>query len=231
MYENGEMDAAGRSGNVRADHDRAMGMAVPLGYGTPKLAEPTPSSSGWGYTPNTYSGTTDAPTTQYASTSTYSGTGSSSIPQDYYQTDYSQSSGAASGGGSSIGRFIVGLFKVIVALSFIGLVVIIATSGNTTSTVTRQSDSSKAAAPNFNRKVWNWHKLSKRMVSVPAGDKEGLLNVRDGAGKQYDSIVKLKHGQIVKLLGDEQKVGTATWVKINYGEGTGWVNSQFLVQP
>jgi uncharacterized protein YraI len=70
-----------------------------------------------------------------------------------------------------------------------------------------------------------------RVVSIPASDLEGLLNVRDGAGVKAPRIAQIRHGQTVTLLGGEQQVGSAIWVRVNYGEGAGWVNSQFLVTP
>ncbi len=55
------------------------------------------------------------------------------------------------------------------------------------------------------------------------------LNVRDNPGTQHDIVATIPaDGEGVVTLGNSEKIGNTTWVKIAWGPIKGWVNKRYL---
>jgi spore germination protein GerM len=65
----------------------------------------------------------------------------------------------------------------------------------------------------------------RRVVLVVSDD---VLNVRSGAGVDNPIIGMLEPGVVVRLTGDDTRVGSSVWVAIGVPGGTGWVNARYL---
>jgi uncharacterized protein YgiM (DUF1202 family) len=64
------------------------------------------------------------------------------------------------------------------------------------------------------------------VTGIPQGD---YLNVRDGAGSDYQVVTKLEPGASGILLGTERVAkGATTWQKITVDGQTGWVNAAYI---
>jgi uncharacterized protein YgiM (DUF1202 family) len=64
------------------------------------------------------------------------------------------------------------------------------------------------------------------VVGIPQGD---YLNVRDGAGSDYQVVTKLEPGTGGILLGSKRIANSATtWQEITVHGQTGWVNAAYI---
>jgi uncharacterized protein YgiM (DUF1202 family) len=64
------------------------------------------------------------------------------------------------------------------------------------------------------------------VIGIPQSD---YLNVRDGAGSDYQVVTKLEPGASGILLGTKRLVnGATTWQEITVNGQTGWVNAAYI---
>ena len=75
-----------------------------------------------------------------------------------------------------------------------------------------------AVAVDFNPKTAGY-RLGDAYYSITAS----VLNVRAGAGVEYDVLGTLKNGELVVLLGTQ-----GNWARIRYGEGEGWISLSYV---
>jgi uncharacterized protein YgiM (DUF1202 family) len=65
-----------------------------------------------------------------------------------------------------------------------------------------------------------------QVIGVPQGD---YLNVREGAGSDYQVVTKLEPGTGDILLGTKRVTnGATTWQEITVHGQTGWVNAAYI---
>jgi uncharacterized protein YgiM (DUF1202 family) len=65
-----------------------------------------------------------------------------------------------------------------------------------------------------------------QVIGVPQGD---YLNVREGAGSDYQVVTKLERGMGGILLGTQRVTsGATTWQEITVHGQTGWVNAAYI---
>ena len=65
-----------------------------------------------------------------------------------------------------------------------------------------------------------------QVIGIPVGD---YLNVRDGAGSDYQVVTKLEPGEQGILLGTKRvSKGGTTWQQITVHGQTGWVNAAYI---
>jgi uncharacterized protein YgiM (DUF1202 family) len=65
-----------------------------------------------------------------------------------------------------------------------------------------------------------------QVIGIPQGD---YLNVREGAGSDYQVVTKLEPGTGGILLGTKRIVaGATTWQEIIVDGHTGWVNAAYI---
>ena len=68
-----------------------------------------------------------------------------------------------------------------------------------------------------------------RVFSVTRVDPHDHLNVREEAGTRHDIIATIPaDAEGVVTLGDSEKIGRNTWVKVAWGPIKGWVNKRYL---
>lgn len=60
-------------------------------------------------------------------------------------------------------------------------------------------------------------------------DVDDSLNVRSGPGTSYSKIGSLTDGQVVRIVGESNASDGTLWYQINYGDGTGYVSSSFII--
>ena len=75
-----------------------------------------------------------------------------------------------------------------------------------------------AVAVDFNPKTAGY-RLGDAYYSVTAS----VLNIRAGAGAEYDVLGTLKNGELGVLLGTQ-----GNWARIRYGEGEGWISLSYV---
>ena len=64
-----------------------------------------------------------------------------------------------------------------------------------------------------------------QVIGIPQGD---YLNVREGAGSDYQVVTKLEPGTGGILLGKRVANGATTWQEITVHGQTGWVNAAYI---
>ncbi len=65
-----------------------------------------------------------------------------------------------------------------------------------------------------------------QVIGIPQGD---YLNVREGAGSDYQVVTKLEPGAGDILLGTKRVAnGATTWQEITVHGQTGWVNAAYI---
>jgi uncharacterized protein YgiM (DUF1202 family) len=70
------------------------------------------------------------------------------------------------------------------------------------------------------------HRATYQVIGIPQGD---YLNVREGAGSDYQVVTKLEPGTGGILLGTERVAnGATTWQEITVDGQTGWVNAAYI---
>lgn len=71
--------------------------------------------------------------------------------------------------------------------------------------------------------------FSGELYKVKTKDKNGNLNVRKGAGSNFNKVTTLTNGTFGLTIKKAKKVQNIWWVKISkLGKVLGWVNSQYL---
>ena len=91
-------------------------------------------------------------------------------------------------------------------------------SPSQSATETTASNVSRATAP--------LPRATYQVIGIPHGD---FLNVRDGAGSDYQVVTKLEPGASGILLGTKRVAkGGTTWQEITVDGQTGWVNAAFI---
>ncbi|MEI4769576.1 SH3 domain-containing protein [Psychrobacillus sp. FJAT-51614] len=70
--------------------------------------------------------------------------------------------------------------------------------------------------------------VSNQLIGNTAILTEDNVNVRKGAGTEFNSIAKVHTGQIVSILATEKNSKGETWYKVSYNSTEGWIISDYV---